>query len=390
MNPLLLAMGRWRIARAEMVIRSGRPGLTRSRAPVGSRAQCRGHDRRPQAADRPARRGESSLRRNHMAHITFIHGIANKPAVDPLLELWQRGLAQVQGLDLGTHGVTSSMVYWADVIYPEPLKEEMAQESLEAVDALGADPVDMAWSETPTAEDTIWAAKLGAKLQAAFAAEEAATAVVPGASETAPLSRSGGLTHEAQERIPLPWFVKERLMNILLRDVHHYLFNVEITPRPGETFRVQDEIRRRFVAALAEGAKQPGPHVVVSHSMGTVIAYDCLKRIPECPRVDGLMTIGSPLGLDEVQDKLQPGWTRQDGFPHERMPGRWVNVYDRFDPVAGFDPNVANDYRRGDSAVVHDINEQNSGKWRHNISKYLGGPKLRGALRELLGLPTEE
>jgi pimeloyl-ACP methyl ester carboxylesterase len=56
------------------------------------------------------------------------------------------------------------------------------------------------------------------------------------------------------------------------------------------------------------------PHIVVSHSLGTVIAYDCLKRIPECPAVDGLITLGCPLGLDEIQDKLQPGWTRADGF----------------------------------------------------------------------------
>ena len=45
-----------------------------------------------------------------MAHITFIHGIANKPAPDPLLKLWRRGLAQGRGLDLGTEGITSSMV----------------------------------------------------------------------------------------------------------------------------------------------------------------------------------------------------------------------------------------------------------------------------------------
>lgn len=329
-------------------------------------------------------------RREEMAHITFIHGIANKPKQDPLLKLWSRSLAQGGGLDLGTEGVTSSMVYWADVMYPEPLKEEAAQESLEAVEALGADPVDMSWKEAEGGEDKIWAAQLAAKLQAALVAEEAATAATPGEPEPLSAVPPGGLTQEALERVPLPWFIKERLMETLLRDVHHYLFNVQYSPRPGASFRVQDEIRRRFLAAVVEGAKKPGPHIVVSHSMGTVIAYDCLKRVPECPAVDGLMTIGSPLGLDEVQDKLQPGWSRKDGFPHERMRGGWINVYDRFDPVAGFDPKLANDYRRDENNVVRDINEQNSGKWRHNISKYLSGAKLRGALREILGLQPDE
>lgn len=329
-----------------------------------------------------------------MAHITFIHGIANKPEPDALLKLWNRGLAQSGGLNLGTEGVTSSMVYWADVMYPEPLKEEAAQESLEAIDAIGAEPVDMSWRDAEGAggEDMLWTVQLAAKLQSAFVADEAATGVAPGAPEpeAPPPPLPGGLTQEAQERIPLPWFVKERLMETLLRDVHHYLFNVQFSPREGKTFRVQDEIRRRFLDAVIEGSKKPGPHIVVSHSMGTVIAYDCLKRVTECPRVDGLMTIGSPLGIDEVQDKLKPGWSRKDGFPHERVQGHWINIYDRFDPVAGFDPNFANDYRRGDEQIVRDINEQNSGKWRHNISKYLGGAKLRGAMRELLGLSSVE
>lgn len=322
-----------------------------------------------------------------MAHITFIHGIANKPAPDALLKLWKRNLAQGGGLDLGTEGITSSMVYWADVMYPEPLQEEAAQESLEAVEALGAEPVDMSWKET--SGDGAWEAQLAAKLQSALIASEAAT---PGGApaEPPPSLPMGGMTQEGLERIPLPWFVKERLMETLLRDVHHYLFNTRYSPRPGATYQVQDEIRRRFLEALAEGATKPGPHVVVSHSMGTVIAYDCLKRIPECPQVAGLMTIGCPLGLDEVQDKLQPGWSRKDGFPYERMHGNWINVYDRLDPVAGFDPILANDYRRNDQQIVRDINEQNYGKWRHNISKYLAGTKLRAGLRELLGLPPAE
>jgi hypothetical protein len=324
-----------------------------------------------------------------MAHITFIHGIANKPAPAPLLKLWRRTLAQGGGLDLGTKGISSSMVYWADVMYPEPLREEAAQESLESVEALGAEPVDMSWEETG-AGDSAWEAQLAAKLQSALIASEAATAAASPETPPPPPPPPGGMTQESYERILLPWVVKERLMKILLRDVHHYLFNARHSPRPGASFRVQDEIRRRFLDAVIEGSRKPGPHIVVSHSMGTVIAYDCLKRVPECPEVDGLMTIGSPLGLDEVQDKLQPGWSRDNGFPRERVRGAWINVYDRFDPVAGFDPNFANDYRQGGNKAVRDINEQSSGKWRHNISKYLGGTKLRGALRELLGVQPDE
>ena len=102
--------------------------------------------------------------------------------------------------------------------------------------------------------------------------------------------------------------------------------------------------------------------------------------------MDGLLTIGSPLGIDEIQDKLQPEWSRDDRFPHEKVHGRWVNFYDKLDPVAGFDPNVANDYRLDGKSKVEDVNEDNYGAWRHDIAKYMHGPKLRTALRELLAL----
>lgn len=309
-----------------------------------------------------------------MPHVTFIHGIANKPPQDKLLGLWLRSLADSDGLDLGTEGVTSSMVYWADVMYPEPLKdiseESAADES--TVESRSPESPDLG-VESMDAEEQLWVAELAAKLAVPLAAEAAVEAVPAPA-------------REQLERIPLPWPVKERLMRRLLRDVHHYLFNVEYSPRSGTTFRVQDEIRDRTIQALKEGASQEGPHIVVSHSMGTVIAYDCLKRVAGAPRVDGLMTIGSPLGLDEVQDKLKPGWSRADGFPHEKVGGGWVNVYDNLDPVAGFDPTFANDYRRGGQEAVDDVNEQNWGSWRHDISKYLRGQKLRGKLRGLLGL----
>jgi hypothetical protein len=189
----------------------------------------------------------------------------------------------------------------------------------------------------------------------------------------------------ALERVPLPWFLKKPIMNTFLRDVHHYLFDVEFAPPGRPPAPIQKTIRRRFVEALgAQGIT--GPHVVVSHSMGTVIAYDCLKRVGACAEVDGLITLGSPLGLDEVQDKLQPGWSRDNGFPLEKLGAGWVNVFDRLDPVCGFDPKLANDYRKGGQSVVEDIVVQNDGAWRHSITKYLRQPAVAGALRRLLQL----
>jgi len=152
---------------------------------------------------------------------------------------------------------------------------------------------------------------------------------------------------------------------------------------------VQDEIRRRTVAILEAGDRQPGPHVVVGHGMGTVIAYDCLKRVEGCPPVDAFVTLGSPLGLDEVQRRLEPGWSREDGFPGERLRGPWINLYDRLDPIAGFDPHFADAFRWHGQPILHHVSAQNHGRFRHSAGKYLSGPQLGATLRDLLGLAEE-
>lgn len=317
-----------------------------------------------------------------MAHVTFIHGIANKPPANDLLRIWRDGLArEVEGdlgLDLGAEGVTSAQVYWADVLYAAPDTDVAGYESSEedgetAKNDIG---IETGWFRPETADQEQWLNQLAERLKFDQSAPQGNDNYAPPQSETG---------YEF-ERIPLPWFIKRRFMKEFLRDVHHYLFDVEHAPRPGETYRVQEVIRQRFLDTLCECQGHGRPQIVISHSMGTVIAYDCLRRVSDCPSVDGLITLGSPLGLDEVQDKLQPGWSRADGFPGEKVVGAWVNIFDHLDPVAGFDPFLANDYRKAGAKVINDVNEQNWGKWRHSLTKYLAGPKMRESLREMLDL----
>lgn len=301
-----------------------------------------------------------------MPHVTFIHGIANKPPAEALNEFWLRGLS-LGGLDLRGEGVTSEMVYWADVLYEHPL-DPLVTDSEAYGDPYGE---EVAFTSTvPTsfasAEEQAFVEGLTAKLN-----------LEPGdgASEVLP--------NPMLERIPLPWSVKKQILEAFVRDAHHYLFDVEHEPRPGTRYRVQTEIRRRTLDAL-QRAPVSGPHVVVAHSLGSVIAYDVLKRVTDCPPVHALLTLGSPLGIDEVQDRLRPEWTRPDGYPSRTVRRHWVNVYDPLDLVCLLDPRLANDYRRNGSTVVEDLPVTNPGSWRHSYEKYAGQAALTGHLADLL------
>lgn len=313
-----------------------------------------------------------------MPHVTFIHGIANKPPKEKLLADWEASLVQ-GGLDLATGGVTTSMVYWADVVYEKPQEAAGAYESVD--DGLGTTESDeeLEWTRGLSGDEAAFVRSMTARLRF----EETS----PGGDAFAPPPPPEDSASVAFEAVPLPWFIKRRVMKRLLKDVYLYLFNKPFSPRAGETFVVRDHIRRLFVDQLKADAESndDGKHVVVSHSMGTVISYDCLKNVAECPPIDHYMTVGCPLGISEVHDNLKPGYSRRDGFPSAKVKDEWVNVFDRLDPVA-LDAELANDYQRAGQKVIVDQRVTNTGKWRHSSWKYFGQQALCEHLERLLDL----
>ncbi len=82
-----------------------------------------------------------------MPHITFIHGINNKPPVDDLFRVWEDALAENEGINLGARGVTSSFVYWADVLYSEPAPIGQGYESMGEADVPAGDVDSLEWME---------------------------------------------------------------------------------------------------------------------------------------------------------------------------------------------------------------------------------------------------
>lgn len=312
-----------------------------------------------------------------MAHVTFIHGIANKPSSEELLRRWKASLAAAHTpLDLDSEA-TSSMVYWADVMYDQPLSDDdyESAQSEEFMEGVGSEEISI--PAASIADEAEWLSAISERLGVGFEFENEIGNIAFKPSET---------MAEGLERIPVPGFLKDAFLKRFLRDVHHYLFNAVSTPRPGEAYNVQDEIRSRFVTALEHGASKPGTHIVISHSMGTVIAYDCLKRVNNCPRIDALITIGSPLGIDEIQDRLKPEWTRNDGFPSRKLSETWHNFYDPLDVVSRLDPRISNDYKKKNRKIIRDIKQANNGIWRHDIEKYLRGPEISLVISKLLGL----
>jgi len=149
----------------------------------------------------------------------------------------------------------------------------------------------------------------------------------------------------------------------------------------------RDAVRKRLEDALAGPLQRQERIMVVAHSMGSIVAYDVLRKLGrERPGavVHHLITIGSPLGLPYVKHKVQ---MEKDLVRTPSCVRRWTNFADRGDWVA-FDTHLADDYAPNDQGIkVEDdlvINGYRSPAGKANEHKsygYLRTPELSQVVR---------
>ncbi|MEW2530162.1 serine peptidase [Streptomyces sp. NPDC047071] len=130
-------------------------------------------------------------------------------------------------------------------------------------------------------------------------------------------------------RQALGWLAARRRLSpeLVERFVARFFGEVAAYLRSGSTAR--DDARN----AVAEVIARERPHVVIAHSLGSVVAYEALWARRE-HEVDLFLTLGSPLALPHaVFPRLAPAPADDLGA---RPPSvrRWVNVADLGDLVA--------------------------------------------------------
>jgi hypothetical protein len=163
--------------------------------------------------------------------------------------------------------------------------------------------------------------------------------------------------------------------------------------------KTRQAIQDRFVKALEEAARpaRPGdpavPIILIAHSQGSIVAYDVLtelgSRTPSGRAIDvaAFVTIGSPLGIDEVQRKLAGAGAK---LPYGRVPKAvraWTNMADAFDPVA-LDKTLAGEFTTDEARPVHvhDVAVRNKVFWNpHSAVGYLSTEQVQSVVYSMLG-----
>lgn len=120
-------------------------------------------------------------------------------------------------------------------------------------------------------------------------------------------------------------------------------------------------------------------YIVVSHSLGTVIAYNLIHKNKLC-RINRLITLGSPLAFKVIQERLSTPISRPSHFS-----GDWINFYSPDDfltafpltePPFDFHPPIEN------LAIQTLISNP------HRIIGYLANPLVIQSILESLSIET--
>ena len=128
--------------------------------------------------------------------------------------------------------------------------------------------------------------------------------------------------------------------------------------------------------------KAPTPKVIVSHSLGTIITYDVLSEPGLAGLdVDLLVTLGCPLGIGNVQNRLRDRAGRPNPVPTSLT--AWRNFGDRFDPVA-LELTLRDEFEPPKN-FAKDDEVNNLARNNHDLAGYLSIAMIRSAIAGAAG-----
>jgi len=280
----------------------------------------------------------------------YVHGAGRQE--DPIL-LKRR----LDGLIFGHPQLDATrLAYYSDILHgrstPSPILE-----------LVGDDPIAVA--ADPTASRTRAVSAVARTTQGVESDDRRAALVDALFRRADELEAAESASRAGIEELRFPDRGFRIVVAILARDVTRYLFDG------------YGEVVRDTVRAAIRGA--PQPIQIISHSLGTIVSYDVLCE-PEFQATDvSLVTLGSPLGIENVQDELREGAGQPNPIPEPLR--RWSNLADSGDPVASdqaLDPWFTRNARGFD--IADDLSVNNTGFLNHDLTGYLPIAAVRRAI----------
>ncbi len=271
--------------------------------------------------------------------IISIHGLRNKPAKKLLMRWWKQSILHGFGhAKLPPVDFTLQMAYWADVLYDRPLDPQITN------------PENPYYLHNPFLHVPQCQSPRSKKLKKLFLR-----------------------TLEKQfDRLLLNDDLSLNFSHITDSIITRYFNDLaayyKSEPLPGKDITLKDLIREKLAAQLYKHRRKK--ILLLSHSMGSIIAYDVLTLVTPDIKVHTWITFGSPLGLPVVmshaaQEQKKMGMQSSPATP-ENVQHSWINFSDLNDTIA-LNWNLTDDYQPN-SQGVHplDVTLNNRYEWQGN------------------------
>lgn len=301
-----------------------------------------------------------------MANVIIgIHGLGNKPPKKVLENWWK--LALIEGLKANNYNSAIpdfELVYWADILYDKPLnvaeKDEDSPYFLKEVYVKA--PKNFPVENHITRKKII--DFIGRQMNNIF------------------LNKDLSLNYAA---------LTDAILRKYFNDLEIY-FTENCTVENASICNAKDLINKRLIQTLKKYREDE--IMLVSHSMGSIIAFDVLNFELPHTNINSFVTMGSPLGLPVVISKIAAEQKqKQDGVNHMNTPPpvskNWFNFSDILDKVA-FNYRLADDFSENslgikpiDFLVVNNY-EINGERNPHKIFGYLRTPEFAKVLNDFI------
>jgi len=282
--------------------------------------------------------------------IIGIHGLGNKPP-KLLLEEWWR-LALQEGLSRINckHEILNfELVYWADVLHPEPLDIHESDD----------DDEDYLDERYVPASENISEEEVSFK-----------NSVIQSFQE-----QLNNIIFNEKLHVSFP-SVTDFVIKHFFQDLSVY-FTKNSMDENNFNRSAKEIIRNRLIDMLQR--YKDYDIFLIAHSMGTIIAYDVLMELENEIKISTFITIGSPIGVPFIYNKLKEDSNQADS-EKMRVPNciteNWFNFADMNDKLAVnykfeemFLPNDKGVAVK--SAIVHNDYESGGEKNPHKSFGYL-------------------
>ncbi len=285
--------------------------------------------------------------------IIGIHGLGNKPP-SMLLEDWWR-LSITEGLAAinADTDFNFEMVYWADVLNEKPLDPD---ETDNDSDYFIKEKYLPATHSNNNEHDDSVLQRLSEKFNNLI------------------------FNKKLHENFPsvTDWVIKS-----FFAELDIYLNNKTVS-EDGIELPVKDIINERLKSILLMNKDKS--IMLIAHSMGSIIAYDVLNELNERVNIDTLITIGSPLGVPFINDKMKLNTEDRLKTP-DAIKNAWYNFADPDDKLAVnfelekiFMPNSSGIQPKG--LLVENNYEITGENNPHKSFGYLRTPELAFAIKK--------